>query len=88
VALTETASAEAAKEVRAALAHGGDEAVRLSAGRLCAYVAEHVRELLVERDSGSEDEPDMRLVLLSGHDTTLFCFLNAVDREGAQVISI
>lgn len=85
VGLTDMATAEAAREVRAALAHGGAAAARLSAGRLCAYVAEHVRELLAERDPGCEHPPDVRLVLLSGHDTTLFTFLNAIDSEGAQV---
>ena len=85
VGLTDMASAEAAREVRSALAHGGDDSARLSAGRLCAYVAEHVRELLGERDPGCSHPPDVRLVLLSGHDTTLFSFLNALDREGEQV---
>jgi hypothetical protein len=85
VGLTDMASAEAAREVRAALAHGGEAAARLSAGRLCAYVAEHVRELLGERDPGCEHQPDVRLVLMSGHDTTLFNLLNVIDREGTQV---
>ncbi len=83
VALCDTASREAAREVRAALSHGGDHSARLSAGRLCRRTAEYIRELMAEAEA-SPDSPT-RLVLISGHDTTLFLLLNALDREGEQV---
>merc|ERR1740124_1969287 len=45
VALCDSATREAAREIATALATGGDEAARLSAGPLCAQVGEIVRQL-------------------------------------------
>ena len=69
VALCDSATREAAREIATALAIGGDEAARLSAGPLCAQVGEIVRQLAA---SCNRDRARPNMVLLSGHDTSLF----------------
>ena len=69
VALCDSATREAAREIATALATGGDEAARLSAGPLCAQVGEIVRQLAA---SCNRDRARPNMVLLSGHDTSLF----------------
>lgn len=77
VALCDAASREAAREINWALAHGGDESVRLSAGPLCAQVGELVRQLATSCARDPARPP--KLSLLSGHDTTLFLLINALE---------
>ena len=63
VALCDSATREAAREIATALATGGDEAARLSAGPLCAQVGEIVRQLAA---SCNRDRARPNMVLLSG----------------------
>ena len=69
VALCDAATREAAREIATALANGGDETARLSAGPLCAQVGEIVRQLSA---SCNRERARPNMVLLSGHDTSLF----------------
>ena len=78
VSLCDWASRESAREVRAALREGGELGTRLSAGKLCSSMAEHLRELR----AAPRVAAGPRMVLLSGHDTTLLMLLNALDAEG------
>ena len=82
VSLCDWSSRESAREVRHALRSGGVLATRLSAGKLCATLARHLRELqAAPRDALAGP----RMVLLSGHDTTLMMLLNVLDADGARV---
>lgn len=85
VALCDMANTEAAREIYASLAFGGEEAVRLSAGPLCGELA-----ALLRAGSGAEEgpvpPPPVRLALLSCHDTSLMMVLNALGDCGADAI--
>jgi hypothetical protein len=82
VSLCDWSSRESAREVRHALRSGGVLATRLSAGKLCATLARHLREL---QAAPRHALAGPRMVLLSGHDTTLMMLLNVLDADGARV---
>lgn len=97
-ALCLLASRETAREVRAALrhppVHGGGPgglasvsngyAARLAAGQLLQKVAEHVSACHAA-PTGNVDGP--RLLLLSGHDTSLLAIANALEHMTADAVS-
>ena len=60
----------------------GTAGARLAGGRLCARVTSHLAELAgaARLDRYTTPGAPARLVLLSGHDTSLLAVLNALDR--------
>lgn len=91
-ALCDVATREAAREVRAALRYDGFRAAKLAAGRLCELVVQHLESLQqgavakpLRRGGGPDDPstapaapPAPKLLLLSGHDTSLMGLITAL----------
>eukprot|EP00310_Coccolithus_braarudii_P024816 CAMPEP_0183357962 /NCGR_PEP_ID=MMETSP0164_2-20130417/47825_1 /TAXON_ID=221442 /ORGANISM="Coccolithus pelagicus ssp braarudi, Strain PLY182g" /LENGTH=322 /DNA_ID=CAMNT_0025531725 /DNA_START=235 /DNA_END=1200 /DNA_ORIENTATION=+ len=84
VSLCDYASREAAREVRAALRHGDSLSAHLSAGPLCELLANRL-SVFAASSPPNEAKGPVKLVLLSGHDTSLMMLLNALDPKGALV---
>ena len=78
--LCDIATREASREVRSALRYGGFKAARLAAGRLCEKTGRFLGDVQCEAQAATargEAPPAPRLLLLSGHDTSIMGLINA-----------
>ena len=80
VALCDSATREATREVMSALAAHGAKSWTLSAGPMCHLITEKVRDVITraDQDGGGGGHS---LMLISAHDTSIFTLLNALSED-------